>query len=487
MTDTTEKIPPHNEAAEIGVLGAMLIDSDAADIAIAELKAKDFYIPNHQRLFDALSELYRQHHTLDEIFVVSELAKRNGFLANIGGREYIAKLIMDTPSAAQIETYCEIVADTSKARALITAMLEGLRDCHNGQVKEATRRLEGVLKAPAGQVSEIEDMVSILAAPPPRPDDLIEGLAFTGSKIQLSAPSKARKTFFILHMLLCIATGVPWFGRQVLQGTVLYLNFELHPWSLQARCRAILDLLGVNLPPSTFEIWNLRGKNITIESLKHQLEVRAVSQKYVAIAFDPLYKLLGKRNENAAAEVADLLAKMEEIGHAAGAAVLYAHHFAKGNASGKEAIDRSSGSGVVGRDGDCILVLTPHEEEDCFSLEFIHRDHPPVESFVVRWEYPIFRRNDGLDPQRLKQPARPRTKQLTSADVMAAVTTTPEIRETIIRRMQEQTKRGENACRDAFNEANDAGLLQIETLPRRDNKPILRFSKIGVVTVQNTF
>src|SRR5208283_817296 len=113
-----EKIPPYDEAAEAGALGAMLIDPHAADIAIEELKAKDFYIPRHYKLFEAFSAIYRQHHTLDEILVVSELSKRNGFLADVGGKETIGNLIMASPGAAQIETYCQIVKDKARARVL---------------------------------------------------------------------------------------------------------------------------------------------------------------------------------------------------------------------------------------------------------------------------------------------------------------------------------------------------------------------------------
>src|SRR5271157_6075288 len=84
-----DRVPPFDEAAEAGALGAMLIDPHAADIALEELKPGDFYIPRHYKLFEAFSAIYRQHHNLDEILVVSELSKRNGFLADVGGKETI--------------------------------------------------------------------------------------------------------------------------------------------------------------------------------------------------------------------------------------------------------------------------------------------------------------------------------------------------------------------------------------------------------------
>jgi len=79
-----------------------------------------------------------------------------------------------------------------------------------------------------------------------------------------------------------------------------------------------------------------------------------------------------------------------------------AGHFAKGNASAKGTIDRISGSGVFARDPDSLVVFTRHEEEGAFVVEMVLHNLPPVAAFVVRWRYPLFRREDGLDPTRLK-------------------------------------------------------------------------------------
>jgi len=88
--------------------------------------------------------------------------------------------------------------------------------------------------------------------------------------------------------------------------------------------------------------------------------------------------------------------------------VAFSAHFAKGNASAKSSIDRVSGSGVFARDPDTILTFTQHEENDAFSVEATLRNFRPVDPFVVRWQYPLFRRDDALDPDKLKQPGKPR-------------------------------------------------------------------------------
>jgi len=85
--------------------------------------------------------------------------------------------------------------------------------------------------------------------------------------------------------------------------------------------------------------------------------------------------------------------------------VILSHHFAKGNASGKESIDRFSGSGVFARNPDSLVVLTAHEEDErTFSCDITLRNFPPMDPFVVQWKYPLFRVNWGLNPDKLKKP-----------------------------------------------------------------------------------
>src|SRR5262249_22693181 len=57
------------------------------------------------------------------------------------------------------------------------------------------------------------------------------------------------------------------------------------------------------------------------------------------------------------------------------------------------------------------LNFTRHEQDDCLSVEATLRNHPPIEPFVVRWEYPLFIAESTLDPAKLKQPGRPQLYQ----------------------------------------------------------------------------
>src|SRR6185436_3272915 len=85
---------------------------------IEELKVDDFYLPRHRTIFTVLSKLFQKTENIDEVALNSEL-KKQGLLDTVGGEATTGRLILNTPSAANIETYCQIVRDRAIERELI--------------------------------------------------------------------------------------------------------------------------------------------------------------------------------------------------------------------------------------------------------------------------------------------------------------------------------------------------------------------------------
>jgi DNA-binding transcriptional ArsR family regulator len=186
---------------------------------------------------------------------------------------------------------------------------------------------------------------------------------------------------------------------------VVYINFELQPWALAERinalCAARPDCKGV---ADTFHLWNLRGHNADITLLRPKLEEQLAKHSFGLIILDPAYKVLGNRDENANGEIADLMNQFEAMAQKTGAAIVVAHHFAKGDSTAKNALDRMSGAGAWARDPDSIMVLTPHEEADCFTVTSILRNLPQLHEFVVAWDFPLMRVAGDLNPDALRRP-----------------------------------------------------------------------------------
>lgn len=269
----------------------------------------------------------------------------------------------------------------------------------------------GVLAAP---LPEIEFLREFVASAPAAPPQVIEGLLHQGCKMILGGTSKSNKSWCLLDLALSVASGEKWWGHRCARMPVVYINFELPRWSIGQRINALAgarpECQGLG---DTLALWNLRGRSADLSLLRPKLEEQLARHAFGLIILDPAYKLLGERDENANGEIASLMNEFEALAQSSGAAVVVAHHFAKGDSSAKTAIDRMSGAGAWARDPDSILILTPHEEPDCFTVSAILRNLPQRPEFVVEWDYPLMRLAPELNPGALR---RPQSKNKVCAD-----------------------------------------------------------------------
>ena len=260
----------------------------------------------------------------------------------------------------------------------------------------------GAVPPPLPEILSLEQLIGAAVPVPPL---IIEGILHQGCKMILGGTSKSNKSWCLLDLAISVASGQPWWGRRCVKVPVVYINFELHVWAVTQRINALCGArpdckdLGKSL-----HVWNLRGHNADITLLRPKLEEQLVKHQFGLIILDPAYKVLGNRDENANGEIASLMNEFEALAQKTGAAVVVAHHFAKGDSTAKSAMDRMSGAGAWARDPDSIMVLTPHEEPDCFTVTSILRNLPQVPEFVVAWDYPLMRVANDLNPEALRRP-----------------------------------------------------------------------------------
>ena len=127
--DLPPKIPPHSQEAEQSVLGALMLDNRAWDRIADRICAKDFYRSDHQTIFKTMSCLIDQHKPLD-VLTVSEALKARDQL-NAPGEAYLYELAKNTPSAANIVAYADIVWERAMLRQLIEAGTDIAQDGFN--------------------------------------------------------------------------------------------------------------------------------------------------------------------------------------------------------------------------------------------------------------------------------------------------------------------------------------------------------------------
>lgn len=157
------RVPPHSIEAEQAVLGGLMLDNSTWDAVADRLVAEDFYRRDHQLIFAAIADLAGRNEPCDAVTLA-------GYLDNIGkgndtgGLVYLATLARDTPSAANIRSYADIVRERAQLRKLIQVGGEIAGSVHESEgrtaselVDEAERRIfeiaEGGRKNASGFVA----------------------------------------------------------------------------------------------------------------------------------------------------------------------------------------------------------------------------------------------------------------------------------------------------------------------------------------------
>ena len=121
---------PHSVEAEQAVLGGLMLKNEAFESISDVLVEKDFYNKDHQLIFSAMVTLADNGQPLDPITLSENLQSKN-HLATIGGAEYLVELTENTPSAANIKAYSQIVIERSIVRQLILAASETIQKGFN--------------------------------------------------------------------------------------------------------------------------------------------------------------------------------------------------------------------------------------------------------------------------------------------------------------------------------------------------------------------
>lgn len=238
-----------------------------------------------------------------------------------------------------------------------------------------------------------------------KPPPIIEGFLDRQMSMVLGGSSKTYKSWTLLDMAISVANGQPFWGIPTQRGKVLYINFEIQKYYMRERVKKVCNAKKCDLPTDNLYIWNLRGMAQALEAIRPKFTRVMVNAGFSMVILDPIYKTLGDRDENAAGDINSLMNEMESLAVETGAAVVFATHFSKGNQATKNPMDRVSGSGVFARSPDTIMVMTEHEEDGCYTVESTVRNHETPKPFVVRMAFPLFERQDRLDPSKLKGPS----------------------------------------------------------------------------------
>ncbi len=137
----TLKLPPHSVEAEQSVLGGLLLENESLDKIADILRKRDFYRYDHQLIYQHICSLIENNRPAD-IVTVAESLDTSAELSGVGGIAYLGALAQNTPTAANIRRYAEIVRERAVMRKLVEVGSTIAESGYNPQGKDAQQLLD---------------------------------------------------------------------------------------------------------------------------------------------------------------------------------------------------------------------------------------------------------------------------------------------------------------------------------------------------------
>jgi replicative DNA helicase len=162
----------YDEQAEISILGSIFLDNEAITRISQIVDVQDFYKKSHREIFSVMVYMRTRDIPLDLVTVPDELRKRQQ-LENVGGNEYLAKIVDIVPTAHNVAHYCRIVKEKAAHREVVAAATEMIMKIYNGvnavaEMQILKQKLDNILEYCQFQNSEQKGVDTREAVSEPR-------------------------------------------------------------------------------------------------------------------------------------------------------------------------------------------------------------------------------------------------------------------------------------------------------------------------------
>lgn len=429
--------PPHAPDAERSVLGSMLIEPNALELALEQLRSEDFYLPAHETIFSAMRDVRNAGNAVDLVTTSNEL-ERHGMLARAGGLTYLSDLMAFVPTAANVQTYIEIVETKSAQRQLIRAGGEIIKDGMNDEkeleltLNDAERRIydismrkaadslvpiEQVLPAAFNEIGELmsrKGKITGVASGFTELDRQTNGFQKSDLVIIAGRPAMGKTSFamniaqyaalhdnrivvvFSLEMsaeqlvmrMLCTEASVE--SQRIKEGLIGQAD--------QARLMEVMD------PMSKAKFYIDDSGGVTVPEIRskcRRLKARIGLDMIVIDYMQLLQSAGGRRSDNRMAEISDMTRQLKLLARELDVPILLLSQLNRGPEQRLDHTPMISDlreSGSIEQDADMVILLyrpaVYDENEDNTSQAIIakHR-HGPTGTVLLAWqgEYTRFR------------------------------------------------------------------------------------------------
>lgn len=329
------QVPPQAPDAEEAVLGAAMLEEDAAMQVMSILKPEMFYIPAHQHIYSAIYDMTNMGKVVDLITLLGELRKR-GELEEIGGAVYLTELTSKVVSSANIETHARIVKEKYTAREYLRLSMQIQAMVYNdddiGEITEAAEnellklssdsqksepeRIDTCVDRILVNVQKVINNPGVLVGVPSGFSniDRITGGFQNSDLIVLAGRTSMGKT----SMALALARGAAMFGSPVgifslemskeqlvtryLSGASGFSNMEIRNGKMDMKNLITASEVVANLP-----IYIDDSSNISVAELRSKTKKLIIQKgiKLVVVDYLQLMKSTGTNTEQEVSRIAE--------------------------------------------------------------------------------------------------------------------------------------------------------------------------------------
>lgn len=331
--------------AEQAVLGAVLLDADAMGLAMAAgLQPEHFASLEHRTIWQAVRHAHAAGQDIGAVEIFTRL-QESGEADRVGGLRYLNELVVMCQATKAAGTYAALVVDAASRRAAL-ALAERLQSAANtkGPANEWLKSLLPIEQALGGIRSAqprrptiplewLSGTLDGLQAPP----QLVEGVLTAGGMAMVFGEANSGKSYFAIHLGVCISLGVPFLGRRTERRAVVYVGAEGH-WSV--RMRVVADSIHYKRSPGRIGLipsaLNLMDPSADVDDLVDLVRLKAAElhEEVGLIIVDTVARVMAGGDENDAQDMGRLIAAGDRLRQHTGAAVLFIHHAGKDSARG---------------------------------------------------------------------------------------------------------------------------------------------------------
>ncbi len=136
---------PASVEAEKALLGALLLNDENIPHVVEILSAKDFYVPAHRYVYEAIMLIAERSERVDIVTLQNELEKK-GVFQDIGGVMYLLSLQEDIPAIGLITQHAHIIKEKSILRELIGSATDIITNCYSQEDQEISAVLDSAEK-----------------------------------------------------------------------------------------------------------------------------------------------------------------------------------------------------------------------------------------------------------------------------------------------------------------------------------------------------